>query len=149
MNTLMAMAAVLSNLAAIVPITYAEANKQRNSAVFIAFIMGYGMAHTLTSTVYIPDPLFGGDSAQRYMVTDYFLIILFVIVSDEFHKLPRVAKNNYWTIALLIIGFLLSDVVHLLELTSQWYRLIHCVTHCTWRVSFFRLVRLLQEHVHK
>ena len=149
MNTCMAIAAVVSNLAAISPITYAETNKQRNSAVFIAFLMGYGMAHTLTSTTYIPEPMFAGDSAQRYMITDYFLIILFIVVSDEFHMLPRVFKRNYFTIILLISGFLLSDAVQLLELSPQWYRLIHCIAHCVWRVSFFRLIRLLQEHVHK
>jgi hypothetical protein len=149
MNTFMAIAAVLSNLVAISPITYAEANKQRNSAVFIGFIMCYGMAHTLTSTVYVREPMVSCESAQRYMVTDYFLIILFMIVSDEFHSIPRVFKTNSWTIVLLLLGFILSDAIHLMELSPQWYRLIQCIAECTWRVSFFRLIRLLQEHAHK
>lgn len=146
MNTLLATAATLANLSALSPIHFAETNKRRNSAIFLTLLMGYGLAHALTSDEYISSPLVQVDNAVRYARIDYTLVLLFIIFSDEFHSLSWTRLGE---VSLIVFGFLVSDGVHLLGATSQWTRLIHCVAQCIWRVAFFSLVRDLQHHAYK
>lgn len=145
MNTLMATAAVLANASALSAIYAAETNKRRNSAIFLTLLMAYGVAHALTSTEYVSPALVDSDSAIRYARIDYTLVLLFIFFSDEFHALDGLSAP---TVALICVGFLLSDAVHLLSLSAQWARLVHCTAQCVWRYAFFRLVRQLQERIY-
>ncbi len=145
MNAVMAGAAVLANAAALSPILFAETNKRRNSAIFLVLLMCYGLAHALTSTEYVEPAIVGSDSATRYARIDYSLVLIFIVFSDEFHA---VSTADLGVVALISAGFLLSDAAHMLSLTAQWGRLVHCVAQCTWRVAFFVFVRRAQGRIY-
>lgn len=143
---MLAALAVLANISALSPIYFAETNKRRNSAVFLALLMGYGLAHALTSTEYTVEPYIASDNPVRYARIDYTLVVLFILFSDEFHALSR---DYLAEVSLIAIGFLVSDGAYLFGATLQWTRLIHCAAQCTWRVAFFSLIRRLQQHAYK
>lgn len=135
----MASAVALTNLWALPAIYTAEQHSRRNSTVFLFFLMIYGIAHALTSSEFIV--MLDTESSTRYMRIDYILVLLFIVFSDEFRMLRHASRS---LIALMIGGFIFSDVVHLLDLTPQWHRLLHCIAQCAWRFIFYELVCRLQ-----
>lgn len=142
----MAVAAVLANFVALPAIYHAETNKRRNSAVFLLLLMAYGLAHNLTSTAYSAEPLVPSDSASRYQLTDYSLMLLFLFFSDEFHALHW---QNSPRVVLIVLGFVLAGSVHAIALTTQWSRLLDCLGQCCWRYNFYQLIRELQSRAYK
>lgn len=144
MATLLTSVVALTNLWALPAIYKAEMSKRRNSSVFLFILMFYGCAHALSSTEFAT--LYAGDSAARYMRIDYILVLLFIFFSDEFQAINKV---NLSLISLMVLCFIFSDAVHLLDLTAQWYRLVHCVAQCSWRFIFYKVVYQLQECTYK
>jgi len=143
MDALFAVSVSLTNLWALPAIYTAERCQRRHSSVFLFFTMIYGVAHSLSSDEFTT--LVVSESSTRYMRIDYMLVLLFIFFSDEFHMLKRVDIP----LALLMVGsFILSDAVHLLTVTPQWYRLLHCIAQCAWRFIFYELVCRLQVHAY-
>lgn len=149
MEVLMTAAAALTNLWALPAIYNAKKNNRCNSSVFLFLLMFYGIAHALSSTKYISLPLVAGESGARYMRADYILVLLFILFSDEFNSIGAIARENLLHIGLMMFSFILSDVVHFLDLTPQYYRFFQCIAQCAWRFIFYELVCLLQQHAYK
>ena len=146
MNTLMATAAALVNLAAVPSIVRAEQNKRRNSAVFLLLLMAYGLAHNLTSSAYTVEPLVYTTNPVRYQRIDYSLVVLFIFFSDEFHT---VRWRNSARVLLIAGGFLLGVCLPYIALSVQWSRFLDCFAQCFWRLNFFQLISELQQQAYK
>lgn len=126
----------------------AERHNHRNSAIFLVLLCFYSISHLLTSTQYHHIPLIESPHARHYMSMDYALIILFVFFSNEFHYLDTRKRDHTGMVVVLCISFLFSDVL-LFQPTSQWIRLLHCLTQCMWRWTFLSLVKELQCDCYK